>query len=293
MISEHAIIHATAVIAADASIGPGSIIGEGVVIGAGVQIGAYVDVAGPETIIGNRVHIGSGAIVGRDVQIGDGTTIGPRAVIQGPTVIGQDNKIFQFASVGDAPQDIHYQGEPTRLEIGDRNVVREFCMISRGTVKGGGLTKIGNDNFFMAYVHVGHDCVVGNSVIMVNYSALSGHVVVEDFVNIGGYAAVHQFCHVGASAFIARATYVTKDVLPFVMIAGVNTSACGINTVGLRRRGFSSETIDYIRRAYKIIFRRGLTVQQALAELELLQQDCPEIVSMMDVLNHSTRGIVR
>ncbi|AHE67879.1 acyl-ACP--UDP-N-acetylglucosamine O-acyltransferase [Legionella oakridgensis] len=256
MISEHAIIHPSAKLAKGVTVGPGTIIGE-------------------------------------DVEIDEGTWVGPHVVIQGPTRIGKNNKIFQFASVGDEPQDITYKGEPTRLEIGDNNIIREFCMISRGTVKGGGLTRLGNYNFLMAYTHIGHDCMVGNHVIMVNYSALSGHVIINDYANIGAYAAIHQFCHVGAYAFIARATYVTKDVLPYVMIAGHTTSACGINTVGLRRRGFSSTAIDCLRRAYKIIFRKGLTVQQAIAELELLQQDCPEVLPMINALNQSTRGIVR
>ena len=247
----------------------------------------------PSAKLAKGVSVGPGTIIGADVEIGEGTWVGPHVVIQGPTVIGKNNKIFQFASVGDEPQDITYQGEPTRLEIGDNNIIREFCMISRGTVKGGGLTSIGDHNFFMAYTHIGHDCIVGNNIIMVNYSALSGHVVLNDYANIGAYAAVHQFCYVGAYAFIARATYVTKDVLPYVMIAGHTTSACGINTVGLRRRGFSSDAIDCLRRAYKIIYRKGLTVQQAVAELELLQKDCPEVLPMIDVLNKSTRGIVR
>lgn len=247
----------------------------------------------PSAKLAKGVTVGPGTIIGADVEIDEDTWIGPHVVIQGPTYIGKRNKIFQFASVGDAPQDKTYQGEPTRLEIGDDNVIREYCMLSRGTVKGGGLTKVGNNNFFMAYIHVGHDCIVGNHVVMVNYSALSGHVTVEDYVNIGAYAAVHQFCKIGAYAFIARATYVTKDVLPYVMIAGHTTSAYGINTVGLRRAGFSSTAIDCLRRAYKIIFRKGLTVQQAVAELETMQQECPEVIPMIDALNCSTRGIVR
>lgn len=247
----------------------------------------------PTAKIAAGVSIGPGSIIGADVEIGENTWIGPHVVIHGPTTIGKSNKIFQFASIGDEPQDTTYKGEPTRLEIGDNNIIREYCMISRGTVKGGGLTKVGNNNYLMAYAHIGHDCMIGNSIIMVNYAALSGHVTVQDFVTIGPYAAVHQFCLVGAYAFIARATYVTKDVLPYLMIAGHETSACGINTVGLRRRGFSSEAIDHIRRAYKVIFRKGLTVQQALAELEPMQAACPEITPMMDLLNQSTRGIVR
>jgi UDP-N-acetylglucosamine acyltransferase len=256
VISEHAIIHPTARIAPGVTVGPGTIIGEG-------------------------------------VEIGEGTWVGPHVVIQGPTTIGKNNKIFQFASVGDEPQDITYKGEPTRLEIGDNNTIREFCMISRGTTKGGGLTRIGNHNFLMAYCHVGHDCMVGNHVTMVNYSALSGHVIVDDYASIGAYAAVHQFCLVGAYAFIARATYVTKDVLPYVIIAGHLTSACGINTVGLKRRGFSSTAVDVLRRAYKIIFRKGFTVQQAITELEILVPECIEVQPLIDALNQSTRGIVR
>ena len=239
------------------------------------------------------VTVGPGTIIGADVSIGENTWIGPHVVIEGPTTIGKNNKIFQFASVGDEPQDITYKGEPTRLEIGDNNVIREYCMISRGTVKGGGVTQIGNGNFLMAYAHIGHDCILGNQIVMVNYSALSGHVVVDDYAIIGGYAAIHQFCKVGAYAFIARATYVTKDVLPYVMIAGHTTSACGINTVGLKRRGFSSEAIDGLRRAYKIIFRKSLTVQQAVTELEQMQLVCPEVVPLIAALNETTRGIVR
>jgi UDP-N-acetylglucosamine acyltransferase len=246
----------------------------------------------PSAQLGQNVTVGPGTIIGADVVIGDGTWIGPHVVIQGPTVIGKNNKIFQFASVGDEPQDITYQGEPTRLIIGDSNTIREFCMISRGTMKGGELTRIGNHNYLMAYSHIGHDCMIGNYVTMVNYSALSGHVTVNDYVTIGAYAAVHQFCLVGAYAFIARATYVSKDVLPYVMIAG-NTAACGINTVGLKRRGFSSDAVDGLRRAYKIIFRRALTVQQSIAELKVLETDCPEVRPMIDALNQSTRGIVR
>ncbi|HAU1760745.1 TPA: acyl-ACP--UDP-N-acetylglucosamine O-acyltransferase [Legionella pneumophila] len=247
----------------------------------------------PSAKLASGVSIGPGTVIGADVEIGENTWIGPHVVIEGPTVIGKNNKIFQFASVGDEPQDITYKGEPTRLEIGDNNVIREYCMISRGTVKGGGVTRIGNSNYLMAYSHIGHDCMVGNHIIMVNYAALSGHVTINDYAIIGPYAAVHQFCQVGAYAFIARATYVTKDVLPYVMIAGHTTSVCGINTVGLRRRGFSSAAIDCLRRAYKIIFRKGLTVQQAVSELELIQNECPEIIPMIDALNQSTRGIVR
>lgn len=247
----------------------------------------------PSAQIGQGVSIGPGTVIGSDVVIGDNTWIGPHAVIQGPAVIGKNNKIFQFSSVGDEPQDLTYQGEPTRLEIGDNNIIREYCTISRGTVKGGGVTRVGHHNFFMAFSHVGHDSYVGNHTIMINYSALSGHVHVDDYAIIGAYAAVHQFCRIGAYAFITRATYVTQDVLPYLIIAGQDAAAVGINTVGLKRRGFESSTIDNLRRAYKIIFRKGLTVTEALSELEVMQRECPEINLMIEILNQSTRGIVR
>lgn len=247
----------------------------------------------PSAKIAKGVTIGPGTIIGAQVEIGEDTWIGPHVVIEGPTTIGRGNKIFQFSSIGDAPQDVTYQGESTRLEIGDNNTIREYCMLSRGTVKGGGITRIGNNNFLMAYTHVGHDCIVGNHVIMINYSALSGHVIVEDFATVGGYAAIHQFCRIGAYSFITRATYVGKDVLPYLMVVGPETTTCGINTIGLKRRGFSSTTVENLRRAYKIIFRRGLTVQQAVAELETMQNDCIEVLPLIDALNQSTRGIVR
>ena len=247
----------------------------------------------PSARIASGVTIGPGSIIGADVTIGEGTWIGPHVVIQGPTVIGKNNKIFQFASVGNDPQDITYQGEPTRLEMGDNNVIREFCMISRGTVKGGGVTRLGNHLFLMAYAHIAHDCIIGDHVSMVNYAALSGHVTVDDYATIGAYSAVHQFCKVGAYAFITGATYVKKDVLPYVIISGQDTTVYGINTVGLKRRGVSSSAVDILRRAYKIVFRKGLTVQQALVDLEVLLLDCPEVSLMIESLKQSTRGIVR
>lgn len=247
----------------------------------------------PKAEIGAGVTVGPGTIIGPDVVIGDNTWIGPHVVIQGPTVIGKNNKIFQFSSVGDEPQDLTYQGEPTRLEIGDNNIIREFCLISRGTVNGGGVTRIGNHCLFLAYSHVGHDCTLGNHISMVSYSALSGHVTVEDYATIGGYSAVHQFCRVGAYAFITRATYVSKDVVPYVIVAGQDTSVYGINVVGLKRRGFSSEAIDALRRAYKVVFRKGLTVQHAITDLEKMIGDFPEVSLMIESLTQSKRGIVR
>ncbi len=247
----------------------------------------------PSAKIAEEVTIGPGCIIGADVEIDTGSWIGPYVVIHGPTHIGKNNKIFQFSSIGDEPQDTTYRGEPTRLEVGDDNVIREYCMISRGTVKGGGVTRIGNKNYLMAYSHIGHDCLLGNRIILVNYAALSGHVTVNDYATIGAYAAVHQFCHIGAYAFITRATYVTKDVLPYIMVGGSDTSACGINTVGLRRSGFSASTIAQLKDAYKIIFREVLTVQEAMAKLEVMQTDCPEVILLIDAMNNSKRGIVR
>ncbi len=247
----------------------------------------------PSAKIADGVTVGPGAVIGKDVEIGEGCWVGPHAVVEGPAIIGKNNRIFQFSSVGDAPQDLTYQGEPTKLVIGDNNIIREYAMISRGTVKGGGETRIGDNNFFMAYTHVGHDCIIGNHNVMVNYSALSGHTTLENFINIGAYAGVHQFCKVGSYAFVAKGTHVTKDVLPYVMIAGHDTSACGINTVGLKRGGFTSEQINLIRRAYRIIFRKGLTVIQAIAELEEITPECVKVQPLIDALNSSTRGIVR
>lgn len=247
----------------------------------------------PSAKIADDVTIGPWAVVGPDVEIGSGSWVGPHAVINGPTRIGKNNKIYQFASIGDAPQDIHYKGEPTELIIGDDNVIREYATINRGTVKGGGRTVIGHQNFIMAYVHIGHDCQVGNQITFASFCALSGHVTVEDYAIIGGYSAIHQFCTVGAYSFVAKACYVTKDVLPYMMIAGHDAEACGLNLVGLKRRGFAVETIENIRRAYKIIFRRGLTVAQTIEELMGMTTECPEIQGFINGLQRSERGIVR
>lgn len=247
----------------------------------------------PSASIHESASIGPWSVIGPDVEIGAGTKIGPHVVISGYTTLGENNTIHQFASLGDAPQDITYQGEETRLEIGDNNVIREYCMINRGTAKDESVTRIGDSNFLMAYSHIGHDCVVGNEVTMINSSALSGHVHVDDFVVIGAYSAVHQFCHIGAYSFIGRASYITKDVLPYLMIAGQTSESCGLNSVGLKRRGFSRDEIENIRQAYKIIFRRGLTVKEAKLELEPLALNCDKVKQMLEGLESSTRGILR
>jgi len=233
------------------------------------------------------------SIIGADVEIGAGTWIGPHVVIRGPTRIGRDNKIYQFASVGDAPQDKKYRGEPTRLEIGDRNVIREYCTLNRGTVQDKGVTRIGNDNWIMAYVHIAHDCVLGNNIILANGASLAGHVTLEDWVILGGFTLVHQYCAIGAHAFTGYGTGISMDVPPYVMVSGHPAKPHGLNTEGLRRRGMSPETLRNLRNAYKIIYRSSLMLNDAIARLEEMAQSCPEIQLMVDFLRRSQRGIVR
>lgn len=248
----------------------------------------------PSAKIADGVEIGPWTYIGPNVEIQEGTWVGPHVVIKGPTRIGRDNKIFQFASVGEDPQDKKYKGEQTFLEIGDRNVIREACTINRGVEQAGGITRIGNDNLFMAYVHIAHDCLIGNHTIFANHSALAGHVAVGDFAIFGGVCGVHQFCQIGAHSFIGGGTKITKDVLPYVLIdGGQEAKACGLNAEGLKRRGFSSEAINTLRRAYKIIYRNGLTVAQAIEHLNELVAECPEVYLMIEALQQSTRGIVR
>lgn len=247
----------------------------------------------PSASIAENVHIGPCTVIGPDVEIGEGTWIGPHAVIQGPTSIGKDNKIFQFASIGEAPQDKRYNGEPTRLEIGDRNVFRECCTVHRGTQHGRGTTSIGSDNLFMAYTHVAHDCQVGNHVIFSNNASIAGHVSVGDHVCLGGMVGIHQFCSIGAHSFAAGGAIIFKDVPPFVIVSGYPAEAHGLNTVGLERRGYTLETISALKRAYKIIFRQSLTVQEAMRELQEMVKEFPEIALLTNFLAKTTRGIVR
>ncbi len=248
----------------------------------------------PAAKIAEGVTIGPYSIIGPHVEIDTGTWIGPHVVVNGRTKIGKNNKIFQFASVGEVPQDKKYANEPTRLEIGDNNVIREGVTIHLGTTQDVGLTKIGNNNLLMAYVHVAHDCVVGNNSIFANNASLAGHVHTADFVIISGFCGVHQFCKIGAHAFLAHACIVTKDVPPYVMVTGgAETTVRGINVEGLKRRGFSADAIRGIRNAYKIIYRQGLTVAEALQQLEPLAIDCKEIQSFIDFLKLTERGIVR
>lgn len=244
--------------------------------------------------IAENVHIGPWTVIGPGVEIGEGTWIGSHVVIKGTTRIGRENKIFQFASVGEDPQDKKYAGENTSLEIGDRNVIREFCTINRGVVQAGGITRIGNNNLFMAYVHIAHDCMVGNNVTFANQSTLAGHVVVGDHVIFGGVCGVNQFCQIGTHSFIGGGTKITMDVLPYVLIdGGQEAKVCGLNLVGLKRHGFTAEAINALRRAYKIIYRNRLTVPQALAQLAELVPECRDVALMIEALQSSTRGIVR
>lgn len=248
----------------------------------------------PGAKLGSGVHVGAYSIIGAEVEIGDGTWIGPHVVINGPTRIGRDNKIFQFASLGEAPQDKKYAGEHTALEVGDRNVIREYCTLNRGTAQGGGVTRIGDDNWIMAYVHIAHDCLIGNQTVFANGAALAGHVSVGDYAILGGFTLVHQFCALGAHCFCGMGSAVSKDVPPYVMVAGGHAAAPhGINTEGLKRRGFSSETLRALRDAYKIVYRSGLTVEQALVQLEPLAQAHTDVNEFVRFLKASSRGIIR
>ena len=247
----------------------------------------------PGAELGDGVEVGAYAVIGPDVQVGANTRIGPHAVVQGPARIGADNVIFQFASVGSAPQDKKYKGEPTRLEVGDRNVIRECVTLNRGTTKDQGVTRIGNDNLFMAYAHVAHDCQVGNQCVLANNATLGGHVHLGDWVIMGGLSAIHQFCKVGAHAFIANNAAVTRDVPPYVMTVGQPAAAHSVNSEGLKRRGFTPEQIRNIRNAFRLLYRSGLKLADATAQLEALAQEQPELKLIVEFLPTSTRSIVR
>ena len=247
----------------------------------------------PGARIGANVEIGPYSIIGPHVEIGDNTVVGPHTVIRGHTRIGRDNRIFQFCSLGEVPQDKKYAGEPTRLEIGDRNVIREFCTFNLGTVQDVGVTSIGNDNWIMAYVHIAHDCQVGNHTTFANNASLAGHVHVADYVTLGGFTGVHQFCKIGAHVITGISSVVFKDIPPYVMAAGQPATPHGINSEGLSRRGFSPETIAAIKRAYKSLYRSGLTVAEASEQLRQLAETVPEVAVMADFLTRADRGIIR
>jgi len=248
----------------------------------------------PKAELDSDVEIGPYSIIGANVQIAAGTRIGPHVVIKGPTRIGRDNKIYQFVSLGEDPQDKKYRGEPdTCLEIGSRNEIREYCTMNRGTVQGGGMTRIGDDNWIMAYCHIAHDCQVGNQTIFANGASLAGHVRIEDFVILGGFTLVHQFCAMGMHSFSGASTLIFKDVPPFVTVWGNRAEAYGINKEGLRRHGKSPETIRALHQAYKIIYKKNFTIEQAIERLKEHRAEYPEVQQLVDFLLQSKRGIVR
>jgi len=251
----------------------------------------------PGADLDDSVEVGAYSIIGPNVRIGARTKIGPHVVIDGHTTIGCDNRFLQFSSIGGPPQDKKYAGEPTRLEIGDRNLIREFCTFNLGTAQDEGVTRLGNDNWIMAYVHLAHDVQVGNNTIFANNAALAGHVQVGDWVILGGFSNVHQFCKIGAHAMLGMSTSLTQDVPPFVMLNGNPAAAHGINVEGLKRRGFSRDQIADIRNAYKLIYKSGLTLEEAKAALATVEADSPGsavyLRMMREFLNSTTRGIVR
>jgi len=256
MISPQAIVASGAKIAPDAQVGPFSIVGPQVVIGARTQVSAHV-------------------------------------VITGRTTIGEDNRLFQFSSIGEAPQDKKYRDEPTRLEIGDRNVIREYCTISRGTVNDRGVTRVGSDNLFMAYTHIAHDCLIGNNTVMANLAMIAGHVQLDDWVILSGYAAVHQFVKVGAHAFVAHHGGCTKDVPPYVMAVGNPAQPHSINSEGLKRRGFTAEQIRNLKNAYRILYRSDLPLDAAVKQLRELAPAQPELQPLLTFIENSERGLIR
>ena len=247
----------------------------------------------PKAELDSSVEIGAYSVIGPDVRIDSGTTIGSHVTIDGPTTIGKQNRVFQFASLGAAPQDKKYAGEPTTLEIGDGNTIREFCTFNRGTVQDKGATRIGNDNWIMAYVHIAHDCQIGDHTIFANNSSLAGHVDVDDYAILGGFTLIHQFCKIGAHIITAVGSVVFKDIPPYVTAAGYDAKPHGINAEGLKRRGFSVDTVLQIKRAYKTLYRNGLTLEEAKRELQQQAATCAELGILLEFLGASTRGIVR
>ena len=247
----------------------------------------------PDVRLGEGVEVGAYAVIGPGVEIGANTRIGAHVVIQGPTRLGVDNEVFPFASVGSAPQDKKYKGEPTRLEIGDRNQIRECVTLNRGTTKDEGVTRIGDDNLFMAYSHVAHDCRVGSHCVLANNATLGGHVHLGDWVIMAGFSGVHQFCKVGAHAFIANNAAVTRDVPPYIMAVGQPAAAHSVNSEGLKRRGFTPEQIRNLRNAFRVLYRSGLKLSDATAQLAAMAEEQPEVRALVEFLPLSTRSIVR
>ncbi|MDR2112167.1 MAG: acyl-ACP--UDP-N-acetylglucosamine O-acyltransferase [Candidatus Accumulibacter sp.] len=247
----------------------------------------------PGARLGEGVSVGAYSLIGEHVEIGAGTWIGPHVVITGRTRIGAGNRIYQFSSLGEAPQDKKYAGEPTRLEIGDRNTIREFCTLNTGTAQDAGVTRVGSDNWIMAYTHIAHDCQVGSQTIFANNAQLAGHVHVDDWAILGGYTGVHQFCRVGSHVMTAVGTVILRDVPPYVMASGNSAAPHGINVEGLKRRGFSAEALLVLKRAYRTLYKSGLTLEEARVRLEEEAGTHPEIRPILDFLAVSKRGIIR
>ncbi len=246
-----------------------------------------------KAVVADDVEIGPYSVIGDDVEIGPGTRIDSHVVINGPTRIGSDNHIYQFASIGDDPQDKKYADEPTSLVIGDRNTIREFCTIGRGTVQDRGETTVGNDNWIMAYVHIAHDCVIGDRVIMANNATLGGHVHIGDWVIFGGFSGAHQFCRIGPHAFLGMYAGVNRDMPAYTMASGQPAVARGINSEGLKRRDFSAEQIRNIKNAYRIIFRQGRKLEDAISQIAELVTEQPELELLLESLRSSERGLIR
>ncbi len=250
-------------------------------------------VVDPSARLAPGVSVGAYTIIGADVEIGAGTTIGSHVVIKGPTAIGEENRLYPFSSIGDDPQDKKYGGEQTRLEIGDRNVIREYCTINRGTEQGGGVTRIGNDNWIMAYVHIAHDCLIANHTIFANNASLAGHVKVDDYAVLGGFTLVHQFCAIGAHSFSGMGSTLSKDLPPYVRASGNPAVPRGLNSEGLKRRGFSAESIQTLRRAYRVLYRSGLGLEEAIRQLRSMAQEHQEVAVLVEFLDRSQRSILR
>jgi UDP-N-acetylglucosamine acyltransferase len=250
-------------------------------------------IVAPGARLAADAQIGAFSIIGADVAIGARTIVAPHVMIVGHTTIGEDNRIFQFASIGEAPQDKKYAGEPTRLEIGHRNVIREYCTISRGTVSDQGVTRVGSDNLFMAYTHIAHDCVIGDNVIMANLAMIAGHVRIDDWVILSGYAAVHQYVKIGAHAFVAHHGGCTRDVPPYVMAVGNPAVPHSINSEGLKRRGFTADQIRNLKNAYRILYRSELPLATAVEQLSALAPTQPELNPLIEFIANSERSLIR
>ncbi|MCK5889964.1 MAG: acyl-ACP--UDP-N-acetylglucosamine O-acyltransferase [Methylococcales bacterium] len=243
--------------------------------------------------IAEGVQVGPFSVIGPDVQIDEGSIIGPHVVIKGSTSIGKDNHIYQFSSIGDDPQDQKYADEETRLEIGDGNIIREFTTMHRGTLQDHGVTSIGDNNLFMAYTHVAHDCMIGNHIIMANGASIAGHVHLGDHAILGGFTLVHQFTQIGAYSFSAMGSAITQDIPPFVMVGGRPSRPHGINSVGMERMGISPEVVRQIRKAYKILYKTNMRLEDAIEEIEDLAGESKELSDMVSFLRNVTRGILR